>query len=85
VIVSTIWDRTYKLPNWRFLLGILLAALGAALVLRYKPTDTAAPKPSTAAIEVRFPRITLTGVPRVTWSAVARLMGPARSRPRFPL
>ena len=52
VVVSTIWDRTYKLPDWRFLLGILLAAVGAALVLRYKPTDTAGPKPAAAATVV---------------------------------
>jgi drug/metabolite transporter (DMT)-like permease len=45
VIVSTIWDRTYKLPDWRFVLGILLAAIGAALVLRYKPGDTHRPTP----------------------------------------
>ena len=45
VIVSVIWDKTYKLPDWRFLLGIVLAAVGAALVLRYKPADTAAAKP----------------------------------------
>jgi hypothetical protein len=41
VIVSVLWDRTFKLPDWRFLLGIVLAAVGAALVLRYKPADTA--------------------------------------------
>src|SRR5687768_9421132 len=45
VIVSTIWDRTYKLPDWRFLLGIVFAAIGAALVLRYKPGDTHRPTP----------------------------------------
>jgi hypothetical protein len=45
VIVSVIWDKSFKLPDWRFLLGIVLAALGAALVLRYKPADTAAAKP----------------------------------------
>lgn len=42
VIVSTIWDRSYRMPDWRFVLGILLAAVGAALVLRYKPTDAPA-------------------------------------------
>lgn len=42
VIVSIIWDKTYKLPDWRFMLGIVLAAIGAALVLRYKPADTPA-------------------------------------------
>ena len=45
VIVSVIWDKSFKLPDWRFLLGIVLAAVGAALVLRYKPTDAAATKP----------------------------------------
>ena len=53
VIVSIVWDRTYKLPDWRFLLGILLAAVGAALVLRYKPADVpAASKPPPGAVEV---------------------------------
>jgi hypothetical protein len=55
VIVATIWDRTYKLPDWRFLLGIVLAAVGAALVLRYKPSDAkpappAAPQPALAGV-----------------------------------
>ena len=45
VVVSVIWDRSLKVPDWRFLLGIVLAAVGAALVLRYKPADTAAAKP----------------------------------------
>ena len=40
VIVSVVWDKTFKLPDWRFLLGIVFAAVGAALVLRYKPSDT---------------------------------------------
>jgi len=40
VIVAVIWDKAYKLPDWRFVLGIILAAVGAALVLRYKPADT---------------------------------------------
>ena len=51
VIVSIIWDRTYKLPDWRFLVGILLAALGAALVLRYKPSDAPVVKAAAATAE----------------------------------
>jgi drug/metabolite transporter (DMT)-like permease len=39
VIVSVMWDRTKALPDWRFIVGIVLAAVGAALVLRYKPAD----------------------------------------------
>jgi hypothetical protein len=56
VVVATVWDRTYKLPDWRFLLGIVLAAAGAALVLRYKPSDAkAAPAPRVeASIGVRI-------------------------------
>ena len=51
VVVSIFWDKTFKLPDWRFMLGIVLAAVGAALVLRYKPADTpaAAPVPTPAA------------------------------------
>jgi hypothetical protein len=52
VIVSIIWDQTYKLPDWRFVLGIILAAVGAGLVLRYKPGDTApAPQRPVAQVE----------------------------------
>ena len=28
VIVSVVWDKTFKLPDWRFLLGIVFAAVG---------------------------------------------------------
>jgi hypothetical protein len=48
VIVSIVWDKTYKLPDWRFMVGIILAAVGAALVLRYKPADTPKPAPAPA-------------------------------------
>jgi hypothetical protein len=39
-------------PDWRFLTGIALAAVGAAMVMIFKPADTAhaAPSPSTAAV-----------------------------------
>ncbi|MEE8169752.1 MAG: hypothetical protein V3T70_04325 [Phycisphaerae bacterium] len=37
VIVSMIWDRSGKALDPRFMIGIVLAAVGAALVLRYKP------------------------------------------------
>jgi hypothetical protein len=54
VIVSIVWDKTYKLPDWRFMIGIILAAVGAALVLRYKPADTpkTAPAPAAGSVEV---------------------------------
>jgi hypothetical protein len=52
VIVAVIWDRTYKLPDGRFLLGIVLAALGAALVLRYKPADAKATALSTPEVQL---------------------------------
>ena len=51
VIVSVMWDKTFKLPDWRFLLGIVLAAVGAALVLRFKPADTPTPRPTPLTIE----------------------------------
>ncbi|RIK65733.1 MAG: hypothetical protein DCC65_12055 [Planctomycetota bacterium] len=37
VIVTMIWDRPHRAPAMPFYLGILMAAVGAALVLRYKP------------------------------------------------
>ena len=36
-LVSMIWDRPSRAPEWRFYLGVLLAAVGAALVLRFRP------------------------------------------------
>ena len=36
-IVSTIWSRNVSVPDYRFILGIVLAAVGASLVLRFKP------------------------------------------------
>ena len=50
VIVSVLWDKTKTLPDWRFMLGIVLAAVGAALVLRYKPSDAPPAKPIGAAV-----------------------------------
>jgi len=35
--VSMIWDKPGRMPDWRFFLGILLAGVGAALALRFKP------------------------------------------------
>ncbi len=37
VFVSMAWDRKWHMPDWRFLIGIVMAAVGAGLVLRYKP------------------------------------------------
>lgn len=37
VVVSMIWHRPATAPGWPFYLGILMAAGGAALVLRFKP------------------------------------------------
>ena len=36
-LVSMIWDKPEKSPSLFFYFGILLAALGAGLVLRFKP------------------------------------------------
>lgn len=43
-IINTIATITYfhpvkSLPDWRFFLGLLLAAIGAAMVMIYKPVD----------------------------------------------
>lgn len=40
-LVSMIWDKPAKAPALPFYAGILLLALGAALVLIYKPTPAA--------------------------------------------
>lgn len=37
VIVTMIWDKPAKAPSPAFYVGIVLAAVGAALVLRFKP------------------------------------------------
>lgn len=37
-IVSMVWDKPAKSPSALFYVGILLAAAGAALVLRFKPS-----------------------------------------------
>ena len=37
VIVSMIWHKPATAPAWPFYAGILMAAAGAALVLRFKP------------------------------------------------
>lgn len=52
VIISMFWDRVGKSPQPMFYVGLLLAAAGAALVLIYKPSDTArhAPSPSAQAV-----------------------------------
>lgn len=36
--VSMLWDKPAKPPNAMFYFGIILACVGAAIVLRYKPT-----------------------------------------------
>ncbi len=36
-LIAMLLHRPASLPDWRFFLGIVLAAGGAALVLRYKP------------------------------------------------
>jgi hypothetical protein len=37
-IFSMIWHRPEKTPDIRFFLGIVVAAFGASMVLRYKPS-----------------------------------------------
>jgi hypothetical protein len=36
--VSMLWDKPAKAPNALFYLGLVLAACGAAMVLRFRPT-----------------------------------------------
>lgn len=58
-IINTIATITYfhpvkTLPDWRFFLGLLLAVIGAAMVMIYKPVDEqphAAATPSATAAE----------------------------------
>lgn len=52
-IVNTIATITYfhpvkTMPDWQFFVGLLMAALGAALVMIYKPTDAAHGQPPAA-------------------------------------
>jgi drug/metabolite transporter (DMT)-like permease len=35
--VSMLWDKPVRMPDWRFFLGIVLAGVGVAMVLRFKP------------------------------------------------
>ncbi len=37
-VVSMLWDKPAKSPNVMFYFGIVLACVGAAIVLRFKPT-----------------------------------------------
>lgn len=39
VLVTMIWDKPAKAPSMPFYVGILLAAVGAAMVLRFKPVS----------------------------------------------
>ncbi len=36
--VAMMWDKPAKPPGWMFYVGIGIAALGAAMVLRFRPT-----------------------------------------------
>jgi len=49
VVVTYVWDtaegKSWAVPQWPFFAGIVLAGLGATLVLMYKPA-AAAPKPA---------------------------------------
>ncbi len=43
VIITMIWHRPKTAPSPMFFVGIVLAAVGAGLVLLYKPTDAIIP------------------------------------------
>ncbi len=44
VIITMIWHRPKTAPSPMFFVGIVLAAVGAGLVLLYKPTDAIIPQ-----------------------------------------
>lgn len=52
IVTMTIFHPVKKLPELPFFLGLLLAAVGAALVMIYKPKPEAPPKPPVAATAV---------------------------------
>ena len=47
--VAMIWDKPEHPPKWPFYVGLILAAVGAALVLAFKPEEHAPPAKSSAA------------------------------------
>ena len=51
IVTMTIFHPSDQTPDWRFFLGLVMAAAGAAMVLIYKPKPAAAhpPKPGAAA------------------------------------
>lgn len=56
VLVSMVWDRPARPPEIRFYIGLVLAAVGAAMVLRYRPAEApkgpgAQSKPPTVAMD----------------------------------
>lgn len=46
IVTMTIFHPVKKLPEFPFFLGLILAAVGAALVMLYKPKPEAPPKPA---------------------------------------
>jgi hypothetical protein len=42
-----LWDKPDHPPRWPFYVGLILAAVGAALVLAFKPEEHTQPTPPT--------------------------------------
>jgi len=47
IATITIFHPVKTLPDWRFFMGLVLAAAGAAMVMLYKPSPPAAHSPTT--------------------------------------
>jgi drug/metabolite transporter (DMT)-like permease len=55
--VAMLWEPPAHAPKWPFYIGLVLAAVGAALVLAFKPEESSAPAPPKAAFEVKQPTV----------------------------
>lgn len=57
IVTLTIFDKVNKLPDWRFFLGLGLAACGASMVMLFKPkpdeTHGHAPRPAVVEVAER--------------------------------
>ena len=48
-LVAMLWDKPDHPPRWPFYIGLILAAVGAALVLAFKPEEAPPPAKTSAA------------------------------------
>jgi hypothetical protein len=58
-LVSTTKEGNWGYVNWKFILGMILAAAGTAMVMKFKPTPD--PAPSRAPAEQAAPKAAATG------------------------